>query len=187
MTSGTTNSLYSVWGTSGSDPRAFGSNGQISRGIRGGTAGTRGNYTDFGFSSNFSPDYLLGQPTITLTSGFVMTDFGLITTAAGSQVQMALYSDDLGSPGELVANTGATSIASAARYEISVDPVYLAPGTYWIMAIYDVDTQVAKENVGTVTTDYINHTFGNALPSTFPTSSTYETGGINYYIRGAGN
>jgi hypothetical protein len=134
----------------------------------------------------FGANYLLGS-TLTIGATITVTKLGLFTTASavGPHFQLALYKDNAGAPGALVAFTPSTALAQG-QNEIPVTaPTAVAPGTYWLMGVYDVGAQICADAITTNKIDYISLTYGTALPNPFPASpTTYMGGNINYYVVG---
>jgi hypothetical protein len=142
-----------------------------------------GHTTQFGQTVAASPGFLLGEridvPTVTK-----LAKFGLIASAAGGNVKMALYADAAGKPGALVAQTASTVMAPG-NLEIvpTVTGVNLPAGAYWIMAIYDVVGNIyyTTSATGNVV-HYVSQPFANAMPNPFPTPTTYMDQSFNYYL-----
>lgn len=107
--------------------------------------------TDLGTAGSKSTAFLIGQ-TITVTATSTIRSFGLIAAATGSMVSMGLYTQSAASlPSQLVAmaQTKAVSAPSGpTKNEYLASPALaggtltIAPGTYWIMAMYDVATSI---------------------------------------------
>lgn len=145
--------------------------------------------TDLGSTGNRS-GALLGEA-ITLAAGTTIRSFGLLTPSAGSQVSVGLYTDQSGSPYQLVASAqgqavlGGTNVypaAAASGQSLTIT----TGGTYWIMAIFDTTTTVKQAPVGgspLVTVKYISLAYGGSLPS--PLSGVLQQTGVpasNYYL-----
>lgn len=142
-----------------------------------------GHTTQFTQTSSPSPNFLLGEQVV-VTAPVTLHRFGLIASAAGANVKMALYTDVAGSPGTLVAQTAATA-QIVGNHEISptAPAVALPAGTYWLVAVYDVAGSIYYTTSATTNTvKYITHTFANALPTTFGTPTTYMGQSFNYYL-----
>jgi hypothetical protein len=131
---------------------------------------------------------LLGQ-SITLTAGTTIRSFGLLVPSPGSQVSMGLYTDQSGSPYQLVASAQSKAVlagtdvypaTAAAGQSLTITTA----GTYWIMALFDQSTTVrqAPATGPTVTAKYVSIGFG-ALPTTL--SGVLQQTGVpasNYYL-----
>lgn len=147
-----------------------------------GTAGVYGNSTEFSSASNHLANYLLGSAVV-VPAGGTLTHLALISKSSGQMVKMALYTDVNGNPGSLVAASAAATLVVGVN-EFAVTSTALSAGTYWIMAVYNVDASIGiRFGVGTDVVKYISFAFGGAIPSTFPTPTVYSGQGFNYYIR----
>jgi hypothetical protein len=142
--------------------------------------------TDLGATG--SRQTLLGQA-ITLPAGTTIRSFGLLVPAAGSQVSMGLYTDQSGSPFQLVASAQSKAVSAgtnvypataAAGQSLTVT----GGGTYWLMALFDQSTTVrqAPTSGPLVTVKYVSVGFGS-LPTTL-SGVMQQTGepASNYYL-----
>ncbi len=131
---------------------------------------------------------LLGQ-SITLPAGTAIRSFGMLVPAAGSQVSLGLYTDQSGSPFQLVASAQSKAVlaganvypaTAAAGQSLTIS----AGGTYWLMALFDQPTVVrqAPSTGPLVTVKYVSIGFG-ALPTTL-SGVMQQTGqpASNYYL-----
>lgn len=142
-----------------------------------------GNRTPLPANSNNGPHYLLGSR-LTVTSGGPLQLFGVDVRATGPNASFGLYSDVGGEPGTLVAQTGSFNFNTTGHIERPpLVPVVLAPGNYWLMAVYDGAASVGKDNSTSNILKYRSLTFTNNLPTTFGTAASYTGENINYYIR----
>jgi hypothetical protein len=90
-------------------------------------------------------------------------------------------------PGTLVASTAIAPISQGTN-EISVTTqIDLAPGRYWLLALYDVETQIALKTPYTPIW-YQKMGFADSLPATFPVQAssvgTYTEKYFGYYLVG---
>jgi len=137
-----------------------------------------------GLSSGFGVNYLLGEE-ITISAQITVIALGAIIEIAGTDMQLALYTNAAGEPGNLVVATPSTT-AVAGTSEIAVTHVVVAPGTYWIMGEYDgTGPSLWLDTCACNTIDYTSVTFPST-PNPFPTGSlsTYTGGHIPYYVVG---
>jgi hypothetical protein len=145
--------------------------------------GTDGYPAQFPQAGSFSQDYLLGEQ-INVPTGGVLLRFGVISSAAGPQVKMGLYTDSGGNPNTLVAQMSGTLVAGV--LEVPAQQVYLPAGNYWLLADYNTGAGPYQEAFGTTTNSvhYISETFATALPSTWPVASqmVYNGAHFNYYV-----
>jgi hypothetical protein len=134
--------------------------------------------------------YLAGV-SFTASATATLRRFGVVSIGGGGtdQIVMALYQSDAnGNPTTRVASTAATNLAVGTN-EFSATPagVTLTQGaTYWIMVATSASTTIAGGAGGQVQLDYVGYTFGNPLPSTWPTPTNFSTSPINpppaYYV-----
>jgi len=124
-----------------------------------------------------------------LAAGTTIRSFGLLVPAAGSQVSMGLYTDQSGSPFQLVASAQSKAVAAgtnvyAAAAAAGQSLTVTVAGTYWIMALFDQSTTVRQAPVSgpLVTVKYVSVGFG-ALPTTLSgvMQQTNEPAS-NYYL-----
>jgi len=177
------NWLWSVWGTYSTDVYAVGTQDALLRGIRGAAVANYGTDVLLGEVAAWVPDNLLAFP-ITVTDNIELTHLSLITTGAASQVKIGLYSDAGNVPDQLLTQ-GAGTIGAAGVHEIPVPQTNLAPGTYWIVVMFDVPTSVGHQ-YGTGKSYWISfaHGFANSLPATWTGVSSVEYADANFYGRG---
>jgi hypothetical protein len=142
---------------------------------------THGNDQEFNEGNTSTANYLLGN-SVYLPAGKV-THLSLIAKQGGQKVKLALYADQGGNPGALVAQTPETDV-QVGNLEISVgDAVDVAAGDYWLLAVYDQDA-----SVGIDTSDpnepvkYISLNFANPLPDPLPGAQSYNGQTLNYYV-----
>jgi hypothetical protein len=131
-----------------------------------------GNREDFGGSSTFGLNYLLGWR-IHVPATSTLRRFGLISRTAGVHGKYALYGDVGGVPGTLVTQIPSQTLVVGVN-EFGTPPTTLAAGYYWFMGVYDGQPNIAAHTMsGTgVETKYITHTFANAIPLDFPPMHT---------------
>ncbi|HXC53151.1 MAG TPA: hypothetical protein VN634_19850 [Candidatus Limnocylindrales bacterium] len=138
---------------------------------------------DTNLDSAFEKNYLLGFP-VTIEFDATVTHFGLIMRTGGAHVQMVLYKDAGGSPGQLVA-TSASTLTVIGSQEIPIAPTHVTAGVYWIMGVYDANTTVATdENTPSGTlVRYQPLVFGSPIPQPFVEQSHYGDVKINYWVK----
>ena len=141
-----------------------------------------GNVADLGGAGTPSPNYLLGS-SIQVTKASKLQSFGVLSKGSAAQVIMALYTDNAGSPGNLVANSAATQQNGTSQEFPANIQANLPVGTYWLMGEYNVTGSFGyTTSAPSVTTKYITHAFGSALPATFPAATSYTGQQFNYWI-----
>lgn len=149
-----------------------------------GTTLTFGNTAQFSGTTYFGENYLLGSA-ITVSSPITLTHLAFIGKVGGTHIKMGLYTDVNGHPGQLVAGTESTPTA-AGNVEIPVASTPLPAGNYWIMAVYDVQTEGWMDTNNSDPVNYIPFAFASPLPTTFPSPAVYAGQKFNYYIKGTG-
>ena len=131
-------------------------------------------------------NYLLGEQ-ITIDAPVLLTKLAANVLEVGGKVVMALYTDAGDVPGGLVAATPIASLGRGANEIPVVTPVDLAPGKYWLMALYDVETQIALKKPYTRIW-YVRMPFSTELPTAFPgqgdTVRSYQEKYFGYYVVG---
>lgn len=144
-----------------------------------------GNEDTTGFTistGNFTQDYLLGVK-YTLNSPGILHSLNLIGNNTGSQVQMALYDDNGGVPNNLIAQSGIDTVGIG-LLSLPVTATQLAPGDYWIMAIYDTSAVHTYKNtqVSTNVIYYQSLIFGSQIPTNASGFTTYTGQEFTYFI-----
>jgi hypothetical protein len=135
---------------------------------------------------NFGANYLLGTK-FNLPVTATLTGLGYKGNGTGSGMQMAIYSDNAGIAGTLVAVTNLTTNATGNITLNVTTPTVIPAGDYWIMANYQVTglNQVCYTTSVTNVVCYISLPYGNAPPVS--TSWTTYTGqDFNYWAVLAG-
>ena len=143
-------------------------------------------YTDLGSTDSHDPNYLTGVR-ITVATASTLSKFGLIagSDALGAHVQFGLYRDGGGTAGPttLVASTnGAALVMGRNEVTPTTAAVALAPGDYWIMAVFDRSTDVGHDTGTSATWRYAMLAYGSALPTTVSTMSVTGVAEINFYV-----
>jgi hypothetical protein len=132
--------------------------------------------------SSHAPDYLLGNPLMVVDGGDLVS-FGMYANATGARGRLALYTDNGGQPGRLIASTGPFTVASGQQTESPTAPANIQPGNYWIFGLYDTN---AAPGMGTadpyLPVAYYSQPFGSALPNTLGAPQVYTGQGFNYYL-----
>ena len=144
---------------------------------------------DLTAASSKTAAFLSGQP-ISITATSTLRSFGLITRQAGTNVSFGLYTDVGGKPATLLASAQYGALVVVGRAEFPAvaaagGSLTLAPGTYWIMVMYDNTTSIAAAPMGgtSTTRNVISEGWGD-LPASLPALNvTTQTMVIatNYY------
>jgi hypothetical protein len=144
---------------------------------------TYGTTTDIPETSYFENNFLLGTR-VAVTDSITVTSLGLVTREQGPHVKMGLYSDNGGQPDSLIIATEAAEVGLGAQ-SIPVTPTVILAGNYWLMAVYDDDTDTPANDASTINTiRYRAHNFPDPLPATFGPSSSYPGSPLLYTVRG---
>jgi hypothetical protein len=139
-----------------------------------------GNDVEFSGFSNHSANYLLGA-LVTVPSVVDLLAFGIIGKATGPRVKMALYTSSGGLPVDLVASSVSVPLPVGVL-EIATAATVLAPGDYWLMAVFDADASVGVDEHSTSNIAYQAFVFSGSLPDPFGKPLTYSGKQFNYYI-----
>ncbi len=143
-----------------------------------------GNY-NFGFTSVgiFSANYI-GGVEYYLPSNATISSLNLWGLGTNGLVQMALYQDNAGVPGNLLATSNIDTVDSGA-ISLPIAPLSLAAGFYWIMAIYDASGSTSDHTHLTLSSNktvyYQSHSFGSPLPTNASGFSSYCCQDMHYW------
>jgi len=142
-----------------------------------------GNDAEFADSSSHSPDYLLGT-LLVVPADMTVTAMGVIGKSATGNVRMALYTDSSGAPDAFVMETASTAVPVGVLEVPLAKPVDIPAGNYWIMGIFDVTASIGIAFPKAEIVQYRSLSYGDPMPGTFGTPSTYTGQVFNYYIVG---
>ena len=124
--------------------------------------------------------YLLGASTTVSTATTIYQIGGYLNTA-GNTWRFAVYSGT-SNPTTLVAYTPTFTTAIGAN-EISLSsPVSLAPGTYWITAVYSASTYIYYGSSSPAPVRYKSASVGSDPSAAFGTASSYTGYPPAYYM-----
>jgi hypothetical protein len=140
-----------------------------------------GNTTAFTESDTFGENFLLGHE-IEIEEEATITHFGVIAKSSGQQVRFALYTSAAGEPQNLVIGSGAATLTGGLQ-EVAVPPKRIAAGTYWLMALYDVEATVGVDFTGDNAIRLRAMPFGDQMPEQFGAASGYTGDEFNYYVK----
>ncbi len=154
------------------------------------TAGGCAAPSDVGFADAFAgvggyPGRLYGYA-LQVENDAVVSSLNFHAVGNGGDVQLALFSDDSGSPSELLASSDVYGDYGAGPHELPVEPVELTAGTYWVMARNDFPSQIGLNfdpNIAPpfpLTSIFIE--FGEALPETLVAPETFNSYEINLWV-----
>lgn len=134
-------------------------------------------------AASMGANYLLGTKFILSDLTGKLQSFNLLGRNTGTNVQMALYSDNNGVPGNLVAMSSSGTVNSWGITTLAViGDVTMLPGNYWIMAVYSTTGDHVFKRSGTATVYYKSLTFGNSPPSNASDFLSYTSGDFSYFI-----
>jgi hypothetical protein len=112
----------------------------------------------------------------------VLTSLNLIGRNTGAQVQLAVYEDIAGVPGNLVVSSNTTTVGEGI-ISLPVSPTQLVAGNYWIMGIYNTEGGHTYNRVNTANTVYFQSLdFGATIPPNGSSFSSYTGTDLTYYM-----
>jgi hypothetical protein len=131
----------------------------------------------------FVGNILLGVK-FNLNNSGTLHSINLLGKNTGAQVQMAVYEDNNGTPGNLVVSSNTATIGNGI-ISLPTPATQLIAGDYWVMAVYDTDgdhTFLTDSAVGNVV--YYNFlNFGNAIPNNASNFASYSSNeDITYFL-----
>ena len=155
-------------------------------------AQTYGNTTDNGGSSSVLANTLLGEQ-VYVNQSATLNDFDAIFRMAGTNVNFGLYSSTSSNtiqspPSQLLATTGSHAITSTGLVSIPFTQTTTIPaGYYWIMAVYDANTNVGQTGGASPTMsgtliDYRSFGYSDTLPQTFGAVTSYSGVDLDYAV-----
>ena len=125
----------------------------------------------------------LGGTRFTLEHRGTLNSINMIGNGTGAGVRMAVYSLYNNKPGNLVAESNA-GIVSNGLITLPTTPVFLEPGEYYIMAIYDTDGYHCKVKESPLmhyaSFQFID--FNSELPYVFTHNTVYSALHFPYYL-----
>ena len=142
-----------------------------------------GNLDQFDAGSSHAPDLLLGSPIEIPRAGRVI-ELGVLVVTAGPRIVLALYTDDHGQPGDLIAYTKATPMVVGEMHLPVEVETPISRGQYWIMGDYDKQASIGIDySDADASVAYTSVPFGNRLPDPFPSPpTTYQGQRFNYWV-----
>lgn len=134
-------------------------------------------------AASMGANYLLGTKFTLSDMTGKLQSLNLLGRNTGTNVQMALYNDNNGVPGTLVASsiTGVVNSWGITTLPVTAN-VTLLPGNYWIMAVYSATGDHVFKRSGTATVYYKGLIYGNAPPSNASDFLSYTSGDFSYFI-----
>ena len=136
---------------------------------------TFGYSTDPPVSSSFhTSNELFGQK-INLPTRTQVTSIGVnMVIFSNTQFQGAIYSDDSGKPGQLLASTNNINFLTNLGINTIplITPAILPAGDYWLLKVTSAGLQIGNDGGATVPIYRTPLTFGQSLPDPFPGTAT---------------
>jgi len=158
--------------------------GVVRRGVRGAPAVNYGEASTLASNVSWAANYLIGIP-VTISSQADVTSLSTILKGAGGNVNLALYTDAAGAPGNFIAQTGAFTMPGAGTYTRAIPQVTLQPGQYWIVQISDYSgTPTGSESAGGPGYRYVIWPYVNGFPAVAPATGQAGTYRLNYFLSG---
>jgi hypothetical protein len=117
------------------------------------------------------------------TTPVTIDKWALYATNPGTtQVRMAIYSNGVAGPGNLIVSSGNFAI-SEGQYDVP-DTTSLDPGTYWFVWQVGGTVGLGQSTTATSSTDYCNKTynFATALPASWGAATCFAQYFTNVYI-----
>lgn len=108
----------------------------------------------------------------TLSQAGTVTQVSIYVIQSGN-VKAAIYADNSGRPGNLLAANNAPTAVRPGWTTISIGPVSMAAGTYWIAFNQDVSSIRVYKAGGTRQSAYVPYAFSNNMPTNW-TPYTYQ-------------
>jgi hypothetical protein len=134
--------------------------------ITGTRTGTFGTTSTAGVSIGGAAGYIVATK-YTLSQAGTVTQVSVHSAYSG-HVRTAIYADNSGAPGSLLAANNAPTAVSAGRWTtVSIGPVQLSAGTYWIAFNEDEHSLRVYTSGGTRQAAYMSYAFTNDMPTSW--------------------
>lgn len=102
-------------------------------------------------------------------------------TAGGINIRMAVYDDNAGLPGNLIAYTSSVPVAIG-TVTAPVTPVFIVPGVYHVGAVVDMGSSPVSVDASTTTIYASSMTFSGAFPATGAGFATLPGNTVNIWM-----
>ncbi|MGB0176918.1 MAG: T9SS type A sorting domain-containing protein [Owenweeksia sp.] len=133
-------------------------------------------------SVGYGGDALLGVAYNVPISGTLVA-LNLYGLGTNANVQMALYADNSGKPSNLIAQSVVGVVTNGPVSLPVINPVFISPGTYWIMTVYDnFGSHALKNSNGNKTVYWQNFSIGNTMPAHAGNFKTYCCRDFQYWM-----
>lgn len=134
--------------------------------------GTFGTTSNAGTYPGATGNYVVATK-YSLNQAGTVTQVSVYASYSGN-VKAAIYADKSGTPGNLlVANNAPTAVSAGQWTTITIGPIDLAPGTYWIAFNGDRNNLRVYKNGGTGQAAYVSYAFSKDMPTSW-TPSAYQ-------------
>jgi hypothetical protein len=148
-----------------------------------GLANRIGDPDDYNESPIIPQNHLLGQ-LMRVERESLLTHFGFIARHFGSAVRFALYTNDNGSPGTLVAETALTEVLIGVQEVPVVTETSVTPGFYWLMANFTDTQEVAGDlNAGSDIIKYKQFSSASENTPTFGAAQQFTGQRLTYWLK----
>ncbi|MEL6341656.1 MAG: hypothetical protein AAFV53_00890 [Myxococcota bacterium] len=141
-----------------------------------------GYWLEFPYTSIYARNYLLGHP-ILVTRDMTVVELGIIAKRTASNGKIALYTDNLGQPDELVIGSALQRIVVGTN-QFPVRRTAIKAGTYWLMAVFDATAYMGEDRSGRHNVYYQSMTATGDFPDSISAPSSFYGYHNNYYIYG---
>lgn len=119
---------------------------------------------------------------VALAETGVATSLSVYIGGASSDVRMAIYTDDGGQPGKLLAETNVGSSSNAMAWlTLPVSKTTLPPGDYWLAVSFDSRNQKIRIQPGGQMRVFDNRATAGGFTNEWGTSSTLNEASISIY------
>ena len=143
-----------------------------------------GDAEDLGDETGVTGGFLVGQA-VELDAAFSLVVFAVLSREAGTEARMALYADESGKPGALLAQSEVVALAEGENDLGALEPVALEAGTYWLTAQFSDATNVASDGYSSSTTRaYARLAWGDDLPDPFGSTTSERNTRLNLWVIG---
>ncbi len=117
------------------------------------------------------------------SQGIIVSTNLIGKVATGSSVQMAVYTDNNNYPKDLIA-TSEIGIVDTGIVSLSVDPILLFPGEYWVMALYEtIGKHTYFNNFDSTNITYgLPIEFGSPIPISTSNFVPVENVSVTYFL-----
>lgn len=131
-------------------------------------------------SASVSPDAILAH-TIEITESATVAGFSCRFNSGGGRFKSALYADNNGAPGRLVAQSRPTAIsAGVTQAPNNTPPAQLAPGRYWHATTFDAGADTWANTLTSNNPEWIIlQPFGTPFPANWNGGNFYQSPRIN--------